>query len=1052
TETQVRERQHIRTSLPQPHARSGYYRDAFVLAYPSLPIENGLMKDQELRVFLDGREVDRAFLFDGNVETKIRIEPKEDSKSNLTFVFAEPFTAQSITITRQSELPKDLFDGPRDYPPSFDLLISDNGQDYRKIATIRMGAMRSMVTPGMQNFDTTSARFYRLETSDPAWVSGVELHSGPRLAGWPGKTDCTGGTSSGYQPDMANDQCIDPDAVIDVTSYMDSEGILEWRAPSKGNWSIVRIGHTTTGEEVMAHPESGKGLETDKFSRAALDFHHKCFTRPLVERLRPYIGKTFVGFATDSWESGKQNWSVGLPQEFEKRRQYSLTPWLLCMTGRIVGSVDQTERFLWDMRKTSTELVSENYYAYWQEWCHGHGLQYHAENHGHGNLDHFEIGQHLDVPMAEFTAYLWAPGVDQARSLGHLYGKNIIAAEAYTGMPASTKWTEYPYSMKAQGDEIFTMGMNRLVFHTFVHQPYEHGIPGMTMGPFGVHFDRTNTITDHTNGWTEYLRRVQYLLQQGLPVIDTCWYKGDDPHAGMPNLQSLPKGFQGDALGPDALFGRLSIENGNIVLPDGMTYRLFVLPDLKSLEPRTLQRISQLVEQGMKLLVYGKPEHSHGLLAADEDMKAVGDRLYGPLDGITQRRRRFGKGELFWGVPIEDVLAALSVAPDFLYSSENADAHLQYTHRTVDGAEVYFVANRRRRFENVVCSFRGHTMPPEVWHPETGEIVTPACYSFSNGRVQMPLILAPAESTFVVFRNPERQLFVTKVTHDGSVLYADQGFEQADAAKSEVCDNFSISLWAKPDTYAYPGRSMLFHSTDGERLFDSGHVICGMAAGRNGLRAYEGRNTVVECDVPVEGWSHIVLNYEDKVPSLFVNAKLITKGKRSGSIVHPGVEMPGAIAQTGSHFEGNMTRPQLFSRFLSPLKIRELYERGLPEPPDLPPARFVVEKGAVRGLFTQNGVYELFTSSDNTKVVTIEHCGVKKAARPWTVRFPLGSGAPEQIALTRLISLRQHSDFNVKHFAGTAAYHTRLEISPRDFVPGRRFLLDLGRVEVIARV
>jgi len=1062
TEMQVKNQQTIELKLPQPFARMGYYCDAFVLAYPSLAVENGLMREKLMRFVADGHEVDKEILFDGNSETKIRLEPGTGQSSTLLMEFPDPFEARSITITRKAEIPHDLFDGPRDHPPRFDLEKSDNGIDFVTLASFNCPELRAMDTPAMQNFKATKSKYYRLVTSNPTWISGVELHSAPRLAGWPGKTSCTHGNSGGNEADMDDLLVVDPNSVIDLTSFMNREGFLKWIAPSTGNWTIVRIGHTTTGEEPAAHPDAGKGLEIDKFRKEALDFHFENFSVPLVNRLQKYIGKSFVGFTTDSWEAGKQNWTINFPHEFEKRRKYKLSPWLLAMTGRIIGSVDQTDRFLWDARKTQTELLSTNYYGHWQAWCHKNGLQYHAEPYGDGNLDSLEIGQHLNVPMAEFwTRYIYGSDVTskQAASLAHVYGKPVTAAEAYTGMPTTSKWTDYPYSLKAEGDWFYTLGINRLVFHTFVHQPYTTGFPGMTMGPFGTHFDRNNTWTEQAHGWTDHIRRAQYLLQQGLTVADVCYFKGDEPQSGVTDIYPfMPDGIVGDVVGRDALFSRFSILDGKIVLPDGMSYRLCVMANLQSILPDTLRRLKELVEQGMTLVVNSKPEWSLGLSGADEEVKKLADQLYGKLDGTHIKQVQVGAGKLFWGIPLQELIQQLSIAPDFLYSAENQDAMIHYTHKILGDTEFYFVANHRRRKENIVCSFRTGYRQPEIWNSETGEISSASSFETLNGRLQMPLELSPAGSVFIILRKKAEKGFIRKVTKDGVVLFANQAFDKPDAVRfADVVNNFSISLWAKPDTFAHGGRSMLFYPSEGEVVYGSGHVVCGLGAGQNGIFVYEnsrgkGRN-VLTYTGQLQGWTHLILTYEQGVPVLFVNGKKVANGKASGNIVHPGLETPVSNDQFTTSFEGNFTKPELYRAVLNLKEVDILCQKGLPELKLLSPATFKINKtGKLVACFLQNGTYELVKSSGVKEKINVISCGERVPVGSWKVRFPKESGAPEQIELPELVSLMKHDDFNIRHFSGTCTYLHQLNLASTDFTKGRKFLLDLGRVEVIAKV
>ena len=369
TETLAKNKKKIDVVLNRPYAKRGFYKDARVIAYPSLSVEKILMKDAIQKLSMDGKTLDIKCLTDGNPETKIRIEPKQDESKELILEFKEPFEARSISILRRPEVPKDLFDGPRDHPPLFELKISDDGVTYKTVCSFAMNLLREMDTPGVANFEAVKARFFKLVTKDPTWISDIELHSAPRLAGWPGKINCTGGNSSGLTPQMNADLTIHHSDIIDITSFMDANGHLVWTAPQKSNWTILRIGHTTTGEENAAHPESGKGLELDKLNPAALDVHFDQFLNKVAERLKPY-GETFQGFTVDSWEAGKQSWTARFPEEFLRLKKYDITAWLPALTGRIIDDIESTDRFLWDVRQVHADLLNENFYARFQEKCH----------------------------------------------------------------------------------------------------------------------------------------------------------------------------------------------------------------------------------------------------------------------------------------------------------------------------------------------------------------------------------------------------------------------------------------------------------------------------------------------------------------------------------------------------------------------------------------------------------------------------------------------------------------------------------------------------------
>jgi hypothetical protein len=101
-----------------------------------------------------------------------------------------------------------------------------------------------------------------------------------------------------------------------------------------------------------------------------------------------------------------------------------------------------------------------------------------------------------------------------------------------------------------------------------------------------------------------------------------------------------------------------------------------------------------------------------------------------------------------------EVLAADGVKPDFEFSADQADAFLDYIHRSTPEADIYFVVNRLGRAEGARCAFRIAGKRPELWDPLTGGIRDAAAFTQADGRTTLPLEFAPYGSLFVVFRKP----------------------------------------------------------------------------------------------------------------------------------------------------------------------------------------------------------------------------------------------------------------------------------------------------------
>jgi hypothetical protein len=1060
TETLVSSKSNQPIKLLQPYAKHGYYKDAFVIAYPSLPVEKALLKDKLYRALVNGSEIDKTIITDGNPENKIRV-PVKDGQAVLELEFKESFEARAITLLRKPEIPRDLFDGPRDHPPIFSLEYSNDGRLFIKVGTINPPELREMDTPAAVSFDAVKAKFFRLVATTDSWVSNVELHNGPRLGGWPGKTGYTHGNFAGVTPTISSELLIRKTEVLDLTAMLDVNGILHWSPPNKtiDQYTILRIGHTTTGEENAAHPDSGKGLELDKFNKAALDYHFTQFLDKVIITLKPY--RSFKGFTCDSWEAGKQNWTESFPKNFKDRMKYDIVQWMPALTGRIVESIDETERFLWDVKKTQADLLTNNFYGYFAQRCHDEGLQLSAEPYGDGNLDSVAIGKNLDIPMSEFwTRNIYGSDMTskQAASIAHVYAKPIVAAEAYTAMPATSKWTDYPYSLKAEGDYFFSLGVNRLTFHTFVHQPYFTGKPGMTMGPFGMHINRNNTWTEQAYGWTNYIKRAQYLLQQGIFVADLCCFMGDDPQSGVPDVYKLiPKGYAVDVVGSDPLHNRFSINEGKIVLPDGLKYQVCIMAPVDIITSKSLARISELVCEGMILVVSSKPFKSFGMSDDDDEVKKMANLLFGDLDGKDGTVSDYGKGKVIWKSNYADALQYLKINPDFSYTSAKGDAAIHYIHKQIQGNHCYFISNHKRQPESIIASFRVAGLQPEIWNPETGKIVDAAIYNEIDGRTNIRIELEAAGSLFIVFRRKKIQSTIVKIVKDGELVTDLLPFENANEnlLKTTV-NNFSILLWIKPDSFAHSNRSMIFHAPEGEKMYGHNHAAVALSAGQNIIRVYErsvGANKeVLSCPLSIQGWTHVALIYKSGKPSLWVNGEEICSGTATGKLVHPGINTIASVDQYTSYFEGNFTQPELFTKAFTPDQVKNYVLKGLPSIKYNPIVNVFYERGKLQMLAKDNGIYNLVLGNGKAVSVTINNCSRKQISSKWNVDFPSESRIRSKLVLNELESLHLHENFDVKHFSGTCTYSTKIQFAKSDLKSGNRLFLDLGRVEVIAEV
>ena len=537
--------------------------------------------------------------------------------------------------------------------------------------------------------------------------------------------------------------------VRDVTSSFGVDGVLRWDVPA-GEWRIIRLGYAVNGKRNHPASDHGEGPEVDKLSSAAVARHFDSYSAKL-EGVR--------GFLVDSYEIGCQNWTPGFAEEFRRRRGYDMGPYLPVLAGVVVGSTDESERFLWDFRRTVADLFAEGYSGTLARKCHERGLTLSLEPYGNCPCDDLEYGEHADIPMGEFWSKAESGNrftdVGNAKLpsyLAHVWGRRFVGAEAFT--TASGRWRTTPFALKAQGDRAFARGVNRLIFHCSAHQPWtEPGRkPGATLGPYGLYLNRANTWWTCARPWMDYLSRCQWMLQEGTFVADVLFWHGEEAPSRGGHLVKLPEdfrdtpvpaGYDRDVCSTRALH-RLRVEDGRIVAPGGTRYRLLVLQDTDEMSPETLETVRRLVEAGARVAAPRKPVRTPGLGGGpdgDSRLRAAADTVW-------------AKGVIRGGAA--EGLAALDVAPDFICRSapEGLAGETAWIHRrTDDGVETYFVACPNEKAGTFTCSFRVDGLEPELWDAETGRTgLKPCAWRREGGRTEVTFELPPSGSTFVVFR------------------------------------------------------------------------------------------------------------------------------------------------------------------------------------------------------------------------------------------------------------------------------------------------------------
>jgi hypothetical protein len=559
-------------------------------------------------------------------------------------------------------------------------------------------------------------------------------------------------------PATAGEPDVKAGDVVVLTAKLNPDGVLSWDAPP-GTWRIFRFGYTIGNHAYVSTSSDGwGGFALDVYSRTAFQDYWDAVVEPLIADAGPLAGKTLKYLHTDSWEIELANWTPLLPEEFKQRRGYELTPWLPVLAGCIVNSREESDRFLFDYRQTLGDLAVDDHYRLFRDNAHRHGLGIHPESGGpHAvPIDAQRCLGWDDVPMSEFWAWSWTHRVGdrnrffvkQPASAAHTYGHRLTQDEGFTTI--GPHWQEKLWdNLKPSFDQALCEGMNRLVWHAFVCSPEDTGIPGQQYFA-GTHLNPKVTWWAKSAPFFGYIDRCQFLLQRGLFVADVLYYYGDH----VPNFSQLKAsdpahcepGYDYDVITAEALRERATVRAGKIVLPDGMSYRVLVLPDRDQISLPVLEKIRQLVLAGATV-IGPRPTRGETLnerSATDAAIKRIGGELWSGQTGL---------GRVLSGKTVREVLRGDGVPPDFESNSHPATP-LDYLHRADDGTEIYFVANRSTNPVSADCGFRVAGKAPELWDAVTGEKRFAAAYEEKEGRTSVPLDFGPCGSWFVIFREP----------------------------------------------------------------------------------------------------------------------------------------------------------------------------------------------------------------------------------------------------------------------------------------------------------
>lgn len=733
-----------------------FFQDVSVLAYPVV-LED---KSHMLAIKSTPQASKITDLTDGNMNTICKFINKKNESIQIDIKYQKPETKRCLYI-KPGDLPFHMY---------CDVLAKKNGNftlvksHYfdRIKREVRMGADPSApLALSLGEVTSDEFRIVMKQLPENFEIRELNLSVKPILENYPEKwlikipSKATPDWFAHIWPNQeqpSNAGVVEEDQIQNISRNRDGDTI-RWQVPA-GKWKIVRIGMTTTNTTNQPAVPVARGLEIDKMNKRPIKDHYNAYVGRIVNGMSKDDQKSFTRVIADSYETGPENWTEGFDTLFINKYGYDPYPWMAVLTGQIVGSADQSNRFLWDMRRLIAERIASEFVGGMKEECEKNGTSLWLENYGWDGFpsEFILYSKYSPAIGGEF----WTNTGDNiecrlASSGAHMYGKNTVYAESYTTSGAS--YWYYPGNLKKFGDQSYADGINQHIMHLCIHQPSDEKVPGINTW-FGIEYNRHNTWFDQSKSWIDYHRRCCYMLQQGRHHADVCFFISEEsPRMSGWVDEKLSTGYDYDFINSDVIENSVQVKDGRLVLPSGISYALLVLPPLNTMRPEVLKRIKELVEQGATIL--GCPiERSPSMTnypQCDTEVQKLSTAIWGNTDYQTENiiDRKVGKGQVFCNVPINTVLEktgtleAVSIDPTIPFL---------WKQRILDKGSVFFLANQKDVLLNADVAFNSDGYQPELWNPVDGTKRKLEKFSYVGGKTIIPVTLDGYESCFIVFQ------------------------------------------------------------------------------------------------------------------------------------------------------------------------------------------------------------------------------------------------------------------------------------------------------------
>ena len=838
----------IRTELPDPYTNTGKFQNYGMKKGPSvvdsgqvigesysdiaviavrLPDDYRTLEELGATVTSSGGSFTLEQLTNGDLSDSSKLPAGKEGYSWIQYSFPEPQTIRSLAVIN------DIVRNERHSLPAHcedSLQISNDGIHFTTAFGIPVGdALRQTIS-----FHPITAKHFRLKHRNP--VSAYHYTMKERLPDpeyseiaefviYPetriNHVEEKAGFGSAHDIELnptPNADDVISHQVVDLTDMV-RNGRLSWKAP-EGRWRIYRLGASLTGK--LNHPASPEatGLEVDKLDKEAWVRHFRNYIDMNKAAVKGRLGQEGISYMlVDSYEAAHQNWTPRLREEFTQRRGYDPILWYPVLTGQILHSPEQSERFLWDWRKTIGELFEENFAILDKLVKEEYGMKgCYVESHGNGRAfiaDGMSMKSHCDLPMSE----IWVQGkvgtqnrvqegisdIRESSSVAHIYGKEVVAAESFTATGAGGEaYRFHPANIKWTADTEIANGLNHFVIHDSAHQPLDDLKPGLGLGVYGQWFNRHDTWAELAGPWIDYLARSSWMLRQGEHVSDILWYYGEDNNVtGLysHSFPEIPEGYDFDFINPDALLSEISVVGGTAVTRSGKEYKVICLDrNCSRMSLKILKKISLLASRGV--IICG---HVPSVPASMYDSKTE-------FEAIIKDIWFSGRPNVFGGIWLDEVMQLSGISPD--WTVQNGQG-IRAVHRALPEGHLYWVNSPALEPQSVDISLRVCGLKPQKWNPMNGE-VTDLSYRFEGDRTVVNLDFEPNDAFFIVLREK---------ADEGSVILPEEKRTALDSLEIE-----GMGCWTEnPQTRHFSGTLSYRHTLDipeytGRLLIDLGEV------------------------------------------------------------------------------------------------------------------------------------------------------------------------------------------------------------------------------------